>query len=352
MTSQKDEKVILTRLECNIMRGFAIIAIVSNNFSTWLSGVIGDNEFGFDYSQVEAFLSSLRNPTGDFLMDLLAFYSPFGVMLFIFLSGYGLTLKYEGGHNQSAKQFIADHYQKLFLMQLKGVALFLAVILVFNPDRIVYFKYLIGQLLMVENLNPTPKIIPGPYWSFGMIMEVYIIFRLLLYRRPTWLLISAIFLSILTMAFVEPNGSLMYYLRYNFFMAILPFGTGMLVARYSNKIYSITDSSSKCTMALLLFFILLTACKFNFYSWLFMPLFIIGVSIPLAKLLNKIHLTSEIFCWLGGISGVMFLVHPILREVLIERTNTCESYYGMFLVYVFLTISLSMILKPVFIKKG
>ena len=28
------------------MRGFAIIAIVSNNFSTWLSGVIGDNEFG------------------------------------------------------------------------------------------------------------------------------------------------------------------------------------------------------------------------------------------------------------------------------------------------------------------
>lgn len=350
MTNQNNEKVLLTRMECNIMRGFAIIAIVSNNFSTWLSGVIGDNEFGFDYSQIEAFIISLKNPAGDFLLDLLAFYSPFGVMLFIFLSGYGLTLKYEGGYDQSAKSFISDHYKKLFLMQLKGVALFLAVILVFNPDRIVYFKYLVGQLLMVENLNPTPKIIPGPYWFFGMIMEVYIIFRLVFYRRSTWLLVSAIILSILIMACVEPNGSLMYFLRYNFFMAILPFGIGMLVARYGYKL-SITDSTSKCILTLLISFVLLTACKFNFYSWLIMPLFIIGVSIPLAKLLNKNHLTSVIFGWLGGISGVMFLVHPILREVLIERTNSCESYYGMFLVYIFLTISLSMILKPVFIKK-
>ena len=350
MTSLKNEKALLSRMECNIMRGFAIIAIISNNFGTWLKGVIGDNEFGFDYHQVEAFLYSFTNPTGDFLLDLLAFYSPFGVMLFIFLSGYGLTLKYEGGVNQSAKSFITDHYKKLFLMQLKGVAIFLAIILVFNPDRIVYFKYLIGQLLMVENLNPTPKIIPGPYWFFGMIMEVYIIFRLVFFRRSTWLLVSTMILSILIMACIEPNGSLMYYLRYNFFMAILPFGIGMLVARYGHKI-TITDSTSKCILTLLVFFILLTVCKFNFYSWLIMPLFIIGVSIPLAKLLNKIQATSEIFGWIGGISGVMFLVHPILREVLIERTNSCDSYYGMFLVYIFLTISLSMILRSVFIKK-
>jgi len=346
-----DKEHVLSRKECSIMRGFAILAIVVNNFGTWLNGVIGDNEFGFDYGQVEAFLTSLKHPTDVFLLNLIAFYSPFGVMLFIFLSGYGLTLKYEGGNDLSTRTFISDHYKKLFVMQLKGIALFLTILLVFDPDRLVYFRYLAGQLLMVANLNPiNPKLIPGPYWFFGMIMEVYLIYRFMFYRRPMWMILILIFFTLIVMACVEPNGKLMYYLRYNLFMAILPFGLGVLVARYGKTISLILRSNTKCLIAMSTFFFLLTASKFNFYSWLVMPLFIVGFSIPFAKLLSKTFF-SEVFSWLGGLSGVIFLIHPIFREVLITRTNLSGNYYGMILVYVFMTLSLSLILRPLFVKK-
>ncbi len=352
MTNLTSEQNLLSRMECNIMRGFAIMAIALNNFGTWLNGIVKDNEFGYDYNQVEAFMTSLKHPKDTFLLDLLAFYSPFGVMLFIFLSGYGLTLKYEGSVSLSTRKFITEHYKKLFMMQLKGVALFLVVILIFDPDRLVYFRHLAGQLLMVENLNPiNPKLTPGPYWFFGMIMEIYVIYRLAFYRRPTWLIFFLMLVSILIMACVGANGKTMYYLRYNFCMAILPFGLGVLVARFGKRLYCVLHSTTTCLLVLLLFVLLLTACKFNFYSWLIMPLFIIGVSIPLAKLLSINHLTADVFCWLGGLSGVIFLVHPLLREVIIERTNSSGNYYGMFLVYVFLTISISMILKPLFAKR-
>lgn len=102
---------------------------------------------------------------------------------------------------------------------------------------------------------------------------------------------------------------------------------------------------------MLVFFILLTLCKFNFYAWLVIPIFIVGFSILLAKMLNKMSSFSKVFFWIGGLSGIIFVVHPIVREILIQRTNTSGSYYGMFLVYLFMTISLSIILKPLFEKK-
>ena len=343
---------ILNRTECTIMRGFAIMAIASNNFGTWIKGVIPDNEFIYDYSRLEAFMSSLVHPGKLFLLDLLAFYSPFGVMLFVFLSGYGLTLKYEKGNTVPSKKFVAEHYRKLFLMQLKGLALFLTIILVFDTDRIIYFRHLLGQIFMVENLNPVnPKLIAAPYWFFCMIMEIYIIYRYFLYRKPSWMISLVVITSLVVMAFFQPDGEIIYYLRYNFFMALLPFGIGIMMARYGHRLNFAFDTNTKCVMIFVIGLILLSLCKFNFYSWLIMPLFIICVSIPLAKLLFKFSFMSKLFGWLGSYSGVIFIVHPIFREVLIERTNISGNYYGMLLVYLFLTISLSIILSPLFASK-
>jgi len=348
------EFYFLNRAECNIMRGFAILAVASNNFTHLINGVVQDNEFIYDYSQVDVFVSYLKHPTSTFLLDLLAFYSPFGVMLFIFLSGYGLTLKYEigKGNEVSHGEFVSSHYWKLFQMQLKGLALFLLVMFVFDSNYIVYFRHLMGQLFMLENLNPIdPVILAGPYWFFGMIMEMYIIYRYVIYRRSTSFLLFVIALSILLMAPFQPDGQTIHYLRINFCMAVLPFGLGVLAARYGNKLQNVYGSLTKCVLAMFVFFVLLTLCKFNFYAWLVMPIFIIGISIPLAKILNKMNMTSKVFCWVGSLSGIIFVVHPIVREILIQRTNTSGSYYGMFLVYLFMTISLSIILKPLFEKK-
>ncbi len=353
MTNIDNGKSLLSRSECTVMRGFAIVAIVLNNFGTWIKGVVPDNEFIYDYSRLEAFVNSMIHPGKTIFLDLLAFYSPFGVMLFVFLSGYGLTLKYEMGNVVPLKKFITEHYSKLFFMQLKGIALFLTIVLIYDTERVVYLRHLLGQIFMIENLNPiNPKIIAGPYWFFCMIMEIYIIYRYFLYRKSLWVLTFVISFSLVVMACVQPNGELIYYLRYNFLMALLPFGLGILTARYGFRFSSTLETTKKCVMTFVVGLILLTLCKFNFYSWLIMPLFIIWVSIPLTKLLSKFGLVRNIFLWLGSLSGVIFIVHPIFREILIERTNLYGNYYGMLFVYLFLTISLSMIMKPFFLSKS
>ncbi len=351
---QIKEQHLLNRKECNIIRGFAIMAVISNNFGHLIDSTIQDNEFVYDFSQVDAFLNLLAHPTSVSFFDLLSFYSPFGVMLFIFLSGYGLSLKYEKITTEVVpyKVFFSSHYMKLFRMQLKGLSLFLLVMFIFNKDFIVYFRHLLGQLLLLENLNPIdPIILAGPYWFFGMIMEIYIVYRLIIYKRPTPLILFIIFLSLIVMSVCDPNGEIIKYLRINLFMAIFPFCLGVLFSRFEDTLIFTYNNLSKCLLWLFLSFVLLTICKLNFYTWLLMPAFIIFFSIPLAKLIYKNNLLSDIFNWFGVLSGIIFVVHPIVREILIQRTNISGSYYGMFLVYLFLTISLSVILKPIFNNK-
>ena len=57
------------------------------------------------------------------------------------------------------------------------------------------------------------------------------------------------------------------------------------------------------------------------------------------------------FFMVGGLSGVLFVVHPTLRQILIERANESGHYYAVIFVYLFLAIMLSVMLRPVFMKK-
>lgn len=347
------KEFLLSRAECSIMRGLAILFIVTNNFAHLIDGVHPDNEFIYDYANVGGFLDSLAHPNSLFPLELLSFYSPLGVMLFIFLSGYGLTLKYEYGEGQnvSCKEFVIGHYTKLFTMQAKGLAIFLVFMLIYNAHDIVCFWLFIKQLFLVGNLFPTIKIYPGSYWFFGMIMEVYVIYRFVFYRRSSWLMMIIVALSLLIMAFLDPVGQMMCYYRINFGLALLPFSLGVLAARHWHTISFLFKSRMRVVLLFVLSFLLLTLCKFNFYSWLFMPLFIVSTSVTLIIILSKANLFMQVFGWLGGLSGVMFVVHPSLRQILIERANDSGHCYAVIFIYLFLTITMSVILKPVFVKK-
>jgi len=353
ISQESKRESLLTRAECNVMRGLAILVIVTNNFGHLINGVHPDNEYIYDYSNVSGFIESFLHPTTLLPLELLSFYSPYGVMLFIFLSGYGLTLKYEDGKSQnvSSMDFIKGHYTKLFTMQAKGLAIFLVFLLIYKTHDIVYFWPFIKQLFLVGNLFPNFKIDPGPYWFFGMIMEVYVIYWFIFYKRSSWLMMSIVALSLLIMAFLDPVGQMMCYYRINFGLALLPFSLGVLAARHWHTISFLFKSRMRVVLLFVLSFLLLTLCKFNFYSWLFMPLFIVSTSVTLIMILSKANLFMQVFGWLGGLSGVIFVVHPSLRQILIERANDSGHCYAVIFIYLFLTITMSVILKPVFVKK-
>ncbi len=343
---------ILSPLECNIMRGIAILAIITNNFGHMITGVYEDNEFTYNYDNVIAFISLLHDYNSTLPFNILSFYSPFGVMLFIFLSGYGLTLKYESkmGYSTDCTSFIINHYKKLFIMQTKGLAIFYLIFILFFKDTIIYVLPLIKQLLLIGNITGSP-IHPGPFWFFGMIIEIYIIYRLFLFRRSSLFIIIVSILSLVLMALFEPYGDTMSFLRINFGMAILPFCLGILAARHIHpNIITTPKSSLLYWFYLFLSMILLTLCKFNFYSWLIMPIFIIFVAFFIVKIISKVNILSQIFNWIGALSGVLFVIHPTIREIIIPRANEFNHPNEIF-IYLFLTIVLSVILRPIFINK-
>ena len=81
-----------------------------------------------------------------------------------------------------------------------------------------------------------------------------------------------------------------------------------------------------------------------------MPLFIIVSSISLVKLLVINQTITQTLVWFGGLSGVMFVIHPALREILISRANEPGHSFEVLLLYFFLTIVISYMIKPVFSK--
>ncbi|MBO4851165.1 MAG: acyltransferase family protein [Prevotella sp.] len=343
----------LSRAECNFMRGFAILIIIIDNFTHALRGVWLDNEYRYSTRAVNGFLNNLAHPDGLLPYNFISFYCPYGVMLFIFLSGYGLTLKYEKGNGQgvSCKDYLFSHYSKLFTMHLKGFALFLTIFLLFNPTETIDGSSVLLQSLLLINLSPYHMVYPGPYWFFGMILEMYVIYRLVIYRRSdvvTWVLVAV---SLVTMALFEPISGRMVYLRINCFLAILPFCMGVLAARHLDAKWLSLNKPLACLGWFVLAFILLTLVKFNFYTWLIMPIFVVATAVTIVKLMTRSNLLNVIFGWLGGLSGVLFVVHPTVREFLIHRVNENGHYAGGVCLYLIITFGLSLILRPVFSGK-
>ena len=79
-----------------------------------------------------------------------------------------------------------------------------------------------------------------------------------------------------------------------------------------------------------------------------MPVFIVVNSVSIVKLLINNKTISQVLAWFGGLSGVMFVVHPALREILVNRANESGQCYEVVILYFFLTIVLSYMLRPVF----
>ena len=160
MATTTGNNTFLNCTECNIMRGLAIVLIVVDNMTHLFKGVFIDNEHIYRWGSVEGFLNNLRHPDALLPLNLLSFYCPYGVMLFIFLSGYCLTLKYEqgSGRNTSHRVYLVNHYKKLFVMQLKGLAIFITELglLIFIIALHQFMKRLI-QLLI--HFIPMPHII-------------------------------------------------------------------------------------------------------------------------------------------------------------------------------------------------
>ena len=366
---------LLSRAECTAMRGIAILAIVLHNYCHFIGKIVKENEYQFFTSNNDRLWHALTNPDELLPVHLLSYFGHYGVPVFLFLSGFGLVKKYEKNErieelkngslqsfNPSILKFLKYNYLKLLRMLIVGFSLFIIVDML-TPGRFQFHWYnVVAQLAMYINVLPEPDRIiwPGIYWFFGLMIQLYIIYRLLLYRRNSWWVVGLIAICWALQAFCDPEGETVNRLRYNSIGGMLPFGLGIIVARIptlgknnsqvGNKTFFDKRSGKaerprwEYFVALLISTVLIVAMCFWYQAWFWIPALIIIGTIALVKVMPKWMLS--VITWIGSISAAMFVAHPIARKLFITVAWKQDIYDGLML-YVIATIALSWAVKQI-----
>ena len=341
-------KELLTRRECTAMRGIAILAIVLHNYCHFIGKIVQENEYQFLSFNNDRLWQVISNPDSLLPVHLLSYFGHYGVPVFLFLSGFGLVKKYETSSGACPPvRFLRYNYLKLLRLLIVGFSLFICVDMV-TPGRFSFhWDNVLAQLLMYINVLPEPeKIIwPGIYWFFGLMMQLYIVYRLLLYRRSSWWVVALIVVCWLQQVFCEPDGETLNRLRYNFIGGMLPFGLGLIVARIpilgknNSQPGNITGGRFFC-------YIGDTRCNKRTVPLLcaILSCIIIIGCVAMVKVIPE--WLMKVFVWFGGISAAMFVAHPIARKLFITVAWKQDIYDGLML-YVIVTIALSWAVKQI-----
>ena len=345
---------LLTRSQCEAMKGLAILCIMMHNFSHYLTRGVQENEYWFNEENgrnMWDFLSHMTLGSATLLPIYLFTFMGIGVHVFTFMSGYGLVKKYEEPTmpRVGAWRFIRYRYLKLIRLMLGGYLLCMIVWWLVHKELLTDPLSIVAQLTMTINLLPYPgdHIVPGPYWFLGMIMEMYVIYRLLLYRKPSgsmwhrnWPTVAMIALALLAEALCEPKSDLLVYLRYNCIYGALPFGLGVLAARIDWSRVHVQKWLYWLSLPVLV--VLMFVANYSFWLWMFIPVFAI-VFVFIIIRLSSLRLQKGL-AWVGALSAMLFIVHPAVRECFLGPARAGDASIAMRYSYIAVYFLISFVL--------
>lgn len=166
-----------------ILKGLAILAISFHNYFHLLSGV-QENEFTFNRQRFFNFLGALHQPSG-IVQASSSFFGHYGVQIFVFLSAYGLAVRY-WEQQPRWTTFVWGRIRKLyptFLLAMALWALFVGLPLgLMGPFEVLWRQssVLLLTTLGIVNLVPGAHASPvGPWWYLPFIMQIYCLWPLL-----------------------------------------------------------------------------------------------------------------------------------------------------------------------------
>ena len=140
-----------------------------------------------------------------------------------------------------------------------------------------------------------------------------------------------------------PEGEMLNRIRYNFIGGMLPFGMGLLVAK-SPLTPEGGTFNTKIVDAMVFVLSLIGVCVGSlwFQTWLWVPASIVMLHVAFVRLLPEVCLKP--LDWMGGLSAVIFVCHPVTRKIFIPISRHGDILDGLVL-YVVATILLAMIFR-------
>ena len=327
----------MKKKESSALRGLAIMLIMLHNYCHWLPFAVQENEFSFSVEKYIQFWNVISWET--LFIHFFSFWGHLGVSVFVFLSGYGLVKKYDTT-NIDWKIFTLQHYKKLCVPMVSGfIAYFIVLFIIHyhtNQDisAIIPIKRFLAQISLIINFLPDPHrlIMPGPYWYFGLTMQLYLIYLLFVYKRSLlYITIMAVCFFIISM-FLEYDPQLLISIKYNFPGWLFPFVYGILMGRKD-----FNPSTGLSCFAVVITSFLIPLFGYSFYTWQLLPLLVTILLTNFIRILPTCII--NILDVLGKKSLYIFVLHPITRELTIQIGKNGNPYIGLTM-YIILTLIL------------
>jgi peptidoglycan/LPS O-acetylase OafA/YrhL len=296
----------------SVLRGIAILAIALHNYFHRLPGTPHYNEFEFDPAWFRDFLSAAQDPHHT-VQASLSYFGHFGVQLFIFLSAYGLAVKY--WNTPSWSRFVWSRLRKIYPTWFLAVGLYLLV-LIATGGITTFLREGGGKLLLLTStglftLMPGYGYPPvGPWWFLSFILQFYCIWSLLATFSRRFGAVGLVVLSVLsTGIWVAFPVKLSGYGSLRFLQTPLghlpEISLGIAYARFGLRVGPVI------ALAAAFFFML-----GNRWEW-FWPLTYISALVLLLYAYQKsssVLRRSKVLAWIGQISMPLFFVHGFLRK--------------------------------------
>ena len=317
----QSKSYLLNKENSLILRGLAIIAIMYHNLlHDGFFKLCQENEMDYSQKKADAFWGIIANPDWSVIFEISSFLGWIGVPIFVFLTGYGLAVKYPQQVHINKRSFIKKNYLKLFF-------------LLFPPS--LYFAYFdirqeawtdlvnrVIELSMLYNLDyPHLHVYPGVYWYFSLTFQFYILYCFCRkYLKPANLLImSGLSLLLLYLLATSDLSVILSIYRYCIPGWFPLFAIGIWVAN-NDKLIRRIENFSKCKTIVLIIMlsILVVVMNFNVLSWLFVPIVSLFLFFLLSKIIINIKYVDGLFKWIGKLSAFIFVCHPIARTIVLN----------------------------------
>lgn len=341
------------------LKGMAILLIMLHNFFHWLPPRFGENEMFWSIKHLTGFWDAVNKfpyLSVDCFWGLIGI---FGVPVFVFLSGYGLTKSFSAKKGRIIT-FVIRHIAKIYLLFLISVG-------VYTCYHYYYLGYLSQKRIsaIYQTLTLTNNFYPerlfylnGPWWFFSMIIQLYILFPLfyfILKRKNNffWLL-ALCYLAIYILMFALNIDTR--YIFGNCLGHIPEFILGCFMAKYADKMPLMLNKY------VILGCLGITALSY-FFKWLFPVSHIMGAGLLIGMFLNiekccagksVLKYLNEILMYIGIVSPYLFGFNGFLRPIFIkpmtDQYDFWQRQYGFLKWFLFCMLLATLFSIPKIIK--
>ena len=332
--------VELTRADASVIKALAILMIVAHNYFHQVKPFPGENEMAFHAETFWKMVFQIAEHPFDAFHPITSFFGHYGVHIFLFMSGYGLTKKALGYVQKHGGISWTDLWKvslnqiaKIVTLTLVGVSilcLYKYIAWGTLPDAEFFTKYLIF-LTFTENLRPGDfGYFVSVWWFMALIVQFYLLFPIIFkgLSRHAYLTLSiGVVCQLLAVSIYEPL------LEQHVLVYATPLG--QMVLFMLGSYLAMGRRLSRWIVLPLVVVLPLTFIDPNFFHLSFVA---VTVFLMLAYgLLRERLIASKTLLWIGGMSMFIYIVHGDLRWQVIPVVNEAQNIwlsYIMFFGYV------------------